>query len=179
MKKMLPFWLFIIGVSNVYSQDKSYEVKQAISNDVSSIDSIISALYDVISGEAEVDKDWERFKSLWYPGANLTMVTSTTNGASKQITMGLDEFIKLSSSHSNRNSFYEIEINKKSDELGHIASVISTYVIKDNPKSEAVQLRGVNLFQLYFDGYRWWILNCIWENEVQGMIIPEKYLPSN
>jgi hypothetical protein len=179
MKKMLPLLLVLFSFQLVLAQDKSYEVKRANANDVSSTDSIIAALYDVISGEAGVKRDWERFKSLWYPGANLTMVTPTTNGASKQITMGLDEFIKLSSNHSSRNSFYEIEINSKSDKIGHMASVVSTYVIKNDPNAKEAQIRGVNIFQLYFDGNRWWILNCIWENEVQGMQIPEDYLPSN
>src|SRR5689334_2117853 len=39
--------------------------------DVASIDSIIAALYDVISGPAGKKRDWDRFRSLFFPGARL------------------------------------------------------------------------------------------------------------
>src|SRR3954454_24487564 len=39
--------------------------------DVASIDSIIAALYDVISGPAAKKRDWDRFRSLFAPGARL------------------------------------------------------------------------------------------------------------
>jgi hypothetical protein len=39
--------------------------------DVASIDSIITALYDVISGPAGKKRDWDRFRSLFAPGARL------------------------------------------------------------------------------------------------------------
>ncbi|MFY0672900.1 MAG: hypothetical protein JXQ87_05825 [Bacteroidia bacterium] len=155
MKKLLPFFLLLCTLTALNAQDKAYEVKQAKTEDVESINGIISTLYEVISGEAGSKKDWKRFKSLWYPGANLSMVTATSNNASKQITMDLDEFIKLSSNHSNRNSFYEIEINRTTAQVGHISSVVSTYVIKNEPNASEVQIRGVNMFQLYFDGKRW------------------------
>src|SRR5215216_1186711 len=39
--------------------------------DVASMDSIIAALYDVISGPAGKKRDWDRFRSLFAPGARL------------------------------------------------------------------------------------------------------------
>ena len=36
--------------------------------DVSSIDAIVAALYDVISGPAGEKRDWARFRSLFAPG---------------------------------------------------------------------------------------------------------------
>src|SRR5512137_2639171 len=40
-------------------------------NDVDSIEHIIGAVYDVISGPAGTPRDWDRFRSLFYPGARL------------------------------------------------------------------------------------------------------------
>ena len=40
-------------------------------NDVTSIDAIITAAYDVISGPAGKKRDWDRERSLYYPGARL------------------------------------------------------------------------------------------------------------
>ncbi len=39
--------------------------------DVASVDSIIAAVYDVISGPAGKKRDWDRMKSLFLPGARL------------------------------------------------------------------------------------------------------------
>ncbi|HZH06175.1 MAG TPA: hypothetical protein VEY69_05825, partial [Lautropia sp.] len=39
--------------------------------DVRSVESIVAALYDVISGDAGVKRDWNRFRSLFYPGARM------------------------------------------------------------------------------------------------------------
>src|SRR5918993_213922 len=39
--------------------------------DVSSADAIIKAVYDVISGPAGKERDWDRMKSLFIPGARL------------------------------------------------------------------------------------------------------------
>ena len=39
--------------------------------DVASVDSIIAAVYDVISGPAGKKRDWDRMKSLFFPGARL------------------------------------------------------------------------------------------------------------
>src|SRR5450432_4263344 len=39
--------------------------------DVASPDAILAATYDVISGPAGQQRDWDRFRSLFYPGARL------------------------------------------------------------------------------------------------------------
>ena len=39
--------------------------------DVESIDAIIAAAYDVISGPAGQKRDWNRERSLFYPGARI------------------------------------------------------------------------------------------------------------
>ncbi len=39
--------------------------------DVGSIDAILSAVYDVISGPAGKKRDWDRMRSLFIPGARL------------------------------------------------------------------------------------------------------------
>jgi hypothetical protein len=36
--------------------------------------------------------------------------------------------------------------------------------------------RGINSFQLMFDGERWWVVSIMWEAEAPNRPIPEKYL---
>ena len=45
--------------------------------DVESIDAIITAAYDVISGPAGKKRDWDRERSLFIPGARLIPTTRT------------------------------------------------------------------------------------------------------
>src|SRR6516164_7390586 len=45
-------------------------------SDVESIDAIIAAAYDVISGPAGKKRDWNRERSLFYPGARLIPTAS-------------------------------------------------------------------------------------------------------
>jgi hypothetical protein len=47
------------------------EVSTADPADVASIDAIINAAYDGISGAAGEKRDWDRERSLFYPGARL------------------------------------------------------------------------------------------------------------
>ena len=46
-------------------------VRQADPKDVASIDAIMKAVYDVISGDAGKLRDWDRFRSLFHKDARL------------------------------------------------------------------------------------------------------------
>ncbi len=37
-------------------------------------------------------------------------------------------------------------------------------------------MRGINSFQLWHDGDRWWVVSIFWENESAENPIPDKYL---
>ena len=47
------------------------ELSKQYKKDVSSIDSIIDALYEVISGEEVEERDWARERNLFHPDARL------------------------------------------------------------------------------------------------------------
>ena len=49
----------------------------AKSDDVKSVDAIVAALYDVISGPAGKPRDWDRFRSLFAPDGRLGIVRPT------------------------------------------------------------------------------------------------------
>jgi len=60
---------------------------EADPRDVESIDAIITAAYDVISGPAGKKRDWDRERSLYYPGARLipTAKPGANDGLAPQI----------------------------------------------------------------------------------------------
>ncbi len=55
--------------------------------DVASIDAIIGAAYDSISGPAGQKRDWDRERTLYYPGARLipTAKPGTNSGLAPQV----------------------------------------------------------------------------------------------
>src|SRR5207237_3357221 len=82
--------------------------------DVGSIDAIINAAYDVISGQAGKKRDWNRERSLFLPGARLmptVMEPAATVSKDKLGPQMLDVegFIKRSASYFEKNGFFEKE----------------------------------------------------------------------
>src|SRR4051794_19038795 len=68
MKKVtLAIFVGLLALNSVMAQT----VKEANPADVSSMDNIMKAVYDVISGDAGKPRDWDRFESLFYAGARL------------------------------------------------------------------------------------------------------------
>jgi hypothetical protein len=151
--------------------------------DVKSVDAILTALYDVISGPAGQPRDWNRFRSLFVPDAKLIPVRvlpgSPNPGqpATDAVFMSVDDYATRSSGSLTANGFYEHSINNDVQAFGNIVEVFSTYESRrkaDDPKPFA---RGINSIQLLKDGERYWIVNVYWDSERPNNPIPAKYLP--
>lgn len=65
--------------------------------DVSSIDAIIAAIYDVISGPAGKKRDWDRMRSLFLPGARLIPTGPRQTGGFGARALTVDEYIERAS----------------------------------------------------------------------------------
>jgi len=144
--------------------------------DVASIESIVAALYDVISGPAGKKRDWDRMRSLFVPYGRLIPVGRRANGEMGNRAMTVDEYIAGSSKFLEDNGFFEREIARRTERFGNIAHIFSTYESKhkaDDPKPFA---RGINSIQLMNDGRRWWIVTVFWQGEAADNPLPEKYL---
>jgi hypothetical protein len=150
---------------------------EAITSDVESIDAIIAAAYDVISGPAGQKRDWNRERSLFYPGARLipTAKPGANDGLAPQI-LDVDGFIARVEPYFAEHGFFETEIARRTEQFGHIAHVWSTYESRYSADDPKPFMRGINSFQLFYDGNRWWIVNIFWQQESVEDPIPEKYL---
>lgn len=145
--------------------------------DVSSIDAIIKAVYDVISGDAGVKRDWNRFRSLFYPGAR--MIPTGKNPQTKKAggrVITPEDYITQSAKFLEERGFHEREITRRVEEYGNIAHVFSTYDSKHKLSDEKPFMRGINSIQLLNDGTRWWVLTIAWSAETPDTPLPEKYL---
>jgi len=147
--------------------------------DVESIDTIIGAVYDVISGPAGKKRDWDRERSLFIPGARLipTAVEAGRNDVDlAPLVLDIEGYIARVKRLFEKSGFYEKEIARRAEQFGQIAHVWSTYESRHDPSDPKPFMRGINSIQLFNDGKRWWILSIYWQHEVARHPLPEKYL---
>jgi hypothetical protein len=143
--------------------------------DVASMDAIIAALYDVISGDAGVERDWDRFRSLFYPGARMIPTGPARPGGKVSVRVASPEaYIKASEGFLEGEGFHEQEISRKVDAHGAIAQVFSAYEARKKLSDPKPFLRGVNSIQLLNDGTRWWVLTVAWAPETPQQPLPER-----
>jgi hypothetical protein len=142
--------------------------------DVDSIDHIMTAVYDVISGPPG-PRNWDRMRSLFYEGARLIPSWRDDKGNIKTRSMTPDEYAKNGAAYFDKEGFFEVAVANRIETWDHIAHVWSTYESR-HAKGEKPFARGINSFQLYYDGTRWWILTIYWQGEDPSHPIPENYL---
>jgi hypothetical protein len=149
------------------------------SDDVSSIDAIINASYAVISGPAGRKRDWDRERSLFIPGARL-IPTATVPGRNDvelaPVILDVEGYIQRVEPLFAGQGFYETEVARRTEQFGQMAHVWSTYESRHWPDDPEPFMRGINSFQLFHDGARWWIVNIFWQHESAGHPLPERYL---
>jgi hypothetical protein len=144
--------------------------------DVGSIDAILTAVYDVISGPAGKKRDWDRMRSLFIPGARLIPTGPRPGGAYGSRVLTVEDYVTRGSALFEKEGFFEKEIGRKTEAFGQIAHVFSTYEARHSPADEKPFIRGINSMQLMNDGKRWWIVTIFWQAEDVQNPLPEKYL---
>jgi len=148
--------------------------------DVASPDAILAALYDVISGPAGKKRDWDRFRSLFAPGARMIPVgarPAAEGGGLAARVLTPEEYITRSGPFLENNGFFENEIARRTERFGNILHTFSTYEGRHAAADEKPFLRGINSIQLYNDGSRWWILTVFWQAESPSNPLSPEYLP--
>ncbi len=143
--------------------------------DISSIDGITRAVYEAISGPAGAPRDWARFRPLFHPGARL-IPTGRQNGAGVATSLTVEEFITRATPGMEGQGFFEREIGRVAERYGNIVHFMSAYDSRRTAEDPAPFQRGVNSFQLFWDGSRWWIVTIFWEAETPNNPIPERLL---
>lgn len=144
--------------------------------DVESVDAIIAALYDVISGDAGVKRDWDRFRSLFIQHARLIPTARRQDGTRAHRVMTPEGYIQLSGAALENGGFHERELGRRMDRYGNIAQVFSAYDSKRTRADAQPFARGINSIQLWNDGTRWWVVSIFWEAETPQNPIPADLL---
>lgn len=142
---------------------------------ITTIDDAIDAIYRGVSGPAG-PRDALADSVVFHPTARLTRTWVDDRGQPQAKVMTHAEYVEDTAAFFAASDFWECEVGRVVHRLGNLAHVLSVYEARRRPDDPAPERRGVNSVQLFFDGARWWIMNLIWENEREGVRIPEHWL---
>lgn len=146
--------------------------------DVASVDAIMAALYDVVSGPAGKVRDWDRLRSLFVADGKMGVVGAKPGGGYGHRSMTVDDYIARATKPFSDMGFFETELARTTDTFGQVTHVFSTYEARKAPTDAKPFVRGINSLQLYNDGSRWWVISLLWRAEDDKLSLPEKYLKS-
>lgn len=181
MKKLILF-SFVVLVFSLNISAQQAEVKTAVKAanpaDVASIDAIMKAVYDVISGDAGQKRDWDRFRTLFHKDARMIPSGKNKEGVVSARVLSTEDYITRSSPFMEKEGFFEREIARRVDQYGNIAQVFSSYESFHKKDDKSPFARGINSFQLLNDGTRWWVITIYWQGETPENPIPKQYLKS-
>lgn len=139
--------------------------------DVVSPEAIVKAVYSVISGASGEERDWPRLMSLMAPGAIFSVTSTLKDGAVRIRTFSVGDYIVGTSRAVASAGFYERGVIWSTWRYAHMATISSPYESRHAP-GEAPFQRGINVFQLAYDGSRWWVVSIAWEGESTALPLP-------
>jgi len=142
--------------------------------DVQSLDAIVAAIYDVISGPPGA-RDWNRFNSLFAKDARLIAVRVPKDGKPDLAVMTPADYAERAGKYFLEHGFFERELSRKTDSFGAMTHIYTTYESRETKDGKPID-RGINSMEFFFDGARWWCVEIYWDAERPGNPIPEKYL---
>jgi hypothetical protein len=140
------------------------EAQQARPEDVSSIDGIIGAYYEVVSGPAGVAPDADRDRTLHHPKAWVAIASRDSLGVPVVRVITLDEY--YGSNQPRQAGFWEWETDRVVSRSGNMVHVWSSYASARTPGGEPFA-RGVNSITLFYDGERWWVMGWMFDSSAE------------
>jgi hypothetical protein len=170
-------FIFALGIGLVTQPARGQAAAAPPSADVTSLDAIVGALYASISGPKDAPRQWDRFRTLFAPGARLISTGLRRDSSWAMTTYTPEEYITTANPGLTTNGFFEREIARKTDRFGNIVQLFSTYESRRTAADEKPFARGINSIQARFDGQRWWIVTVFWQAENAMHTIPAEYLP--
>lgn len=145
--------------------------------DVATMDAIVAAVYDVISGPPG-PRNWDRFRSLFAPNARLIANGVRPTGEVISRVMTVEDYAQRNGPFLEKNGFFEREVSRRLEKFANIAQIFSTYESRHARDDAKPFARGINSIQLMNDGKRWWIVTIFWQAEDEKNPLPAEYLRS-
>jgi hypothetical protein len=174
----------VLLLAHTIAQDKpkahiEVAVVAARPEDVNSMEAIVKADYACVSGGIGVARQWARDFSLYDPYARSFVPTKDEKTGAMVIWHPTQqEYADEADAQLVRDGFSEHEVAHKIYRYGNVATVFSSY---EGTLASTGKLysRGVNIYQLYYVGNRWWISSISWDAEKNINSIPPQLMPKN
>jgi hypothetical protein len=151
-------------------------VTPARPTDVATMEEIVKADYESVSGAVGIPRQWGRMLSLYDPNAKVFVVRKAANSELTLWAPTLQEYADEFDVRFVQEGHGEHEVAHKIFRFGNVATVFSSYEGRSSSTGQMTS-RGVRTFQLYYDGNRWWISSVSWDAEHPITVIPEELLP--
>ena len=141
--------------------------------DKAAIAAAVDEMYAMISGP-KGPRDWSRQANCFHPEARQIRTFIDPDGRPALKIMSLDDYASDTAPYFAEHAFYEVEIARRIDLFGNIAQVWSAYEARTSLDDETPERRGINSIQLFRDPERGWrIMSMIWDNERDGVTLPD------
>ena len=155
----------------------------ANASDVDTVEHLVGAIYDVISGPAGKPRDWGRFCSLFLPDGRLGVIRADAPATANQpahksdaVFLTPDTYVERDDPYFKTQGFFERSIANRVEEFGNLVHVWSTYESRHAADDPTPFTRGINSIQIIHAQGRYWVANIMWDDERPGLTLPEKYL---
>lgn len=168
----VPLALLVLLLTAIPARAQEPATVPANPADVGTLDGIVNAFYEVVSGPRGEPRQWDRDATLYWPGTAFTIPASGGGSGFRNLTPA--GFAEESDRFLVESGFVEREIHRETHRFGRIAQIWSTYEWRT---ADGGTGRGINGLHLLHDGDRWWITHATWTNETAESPIPEDYLP--
>ena len=154
----------------------SPEYVEADPDDVVSVERIVTAYYESLSSEGgDRRAAKKRYQSLFASFAHVVTPTGLdSDGRGVVIAKPIDDWIRRYPDVQ-EGSFWEWEIIRRTEQFDHMASVFSTYEIRDIRTDEKPRRHGITSFHLAYMSDRWWIVSLQWSGREASQPLPEPY----
>lgn len=121
----------------------------------------LDELYEVISGPVGEARDWERFRSLFLPGAQMSVVVTDSAGAERVVVLSLEDYVARNGERLAEIGFTETETRRETFLYGGMATVLSAYEAIRADTGETIA-EGVNSLTILNDRGTWKIASIAW-----------------
>jgi hypothetical protein len=172
---MLPTLLLMALPQSTAAELQFVEANAA---DVASIDSLVRAYYESLSGEPGDRREHKkRYASLFAKFAHVVTPTlATPEGKNVPNARRIDDWMTRYPDHREK-PFYEWEVARRVENFGHMAQVYSTYEIRDQKTDGKPVSHGLTSFDLALIDGRWWIVGLQWSGLPAEEPLPAQYAP--
>lgn len=136
-------------------------MKPVLESDVSTLDGILHASYEVLSGPAGQPRNWDRYRTLFVEGARLMPVVTVAGEKPRVRQLTVEDYIRRVEPIFAIENFWERETSRQTETFGCIAHVLSKYESLRDPNGPPFE-HDANSIQLFYDDSRWWIVSIMW-----------------